>query len=189
MNNPLHLTLTTDEQISAFLHRTRKDILSELRDNPSTISQVAKSLGVHPANLTRHFRILEKAGLIELNHTRDTGRNLEKYYRCVADSFDVSPLDSNLASTQKAALEFARSDLSAAVAQLPESTELPMLTLLATARIKLKDVKEYCRRLESLAKEFEASKEDEGTEYHINLNIYPGPWDMADGTISIKKEK
>jgi predicted ArsR family transcriptional regulator len=165
------------------------DILSALRGGPSTISQVANSLKVHPANLTRHFRTLEKAGLIKLDHTRDTGRNLEKYYRSVANTFDVSPEAGELSSSQEVALSFARSDLSAAIAQLPESAELPVLTLVATARVRLEDIKDYCQRLDALAKEFESSRDDAGIDYHINLNVYPGPWEMADGTFSIKKKE
>src|SRR5215471_2715194 len=115
-----HRTLRTEAEIAAYLHRSRMAILDVLRQGPATASQIAQRMGVHPANLTRHLRILERAGLIALVDKRDTGRNLEKYYAAVAVSFDVAPDAANLKAPHKIALAFARSDLSAALAQMPD---------------------------------------------------------------------
>lgn len=185
MHHPTHRTLTTDEQIRAYLHRTRMDILAALRNGPATLSQVADALGVHPANLTRHVRTLLAAGLVELDHTRDTGRNLEKYYRSVADTFDVAPEADGIAAPQKLALRFARSDLSAALAQLSDAIHQPVLALVAAARVPADEVPAFCRRLEQLAREFESKDSGDGAAYHLNLSIYPGPWRADDGSISI----
>ena len=192
-----HRTLTSAEQITAYLHSTRIDILAVLRDGPSTVTQIASLLGVHPANLTRHVRVLVEAGLVELDHTRDTGRNLEKYYRSIADTFDVAPEADGVTSPHKVALEFARSDLSAALTQLPEALSLPVLSLVAAARVRRDKIPEYFRRLEALAREFESSNadsddgENDGVheEYHINLNVYPGSWNTTGGTFSLKRKE
>ena len=69
-----HKTLTTEAEIAAYMNRTRMAILNALRDGAGTASQIAAKLGVHPANLTRHMRLLEEAGLIELVEKRDIGR-------------------------------------------------------------------------------------------------------------------
>ena len=186
MNHSVHLTLRSDVQIRAYLHRTRMDILTALRDGPATASQIAAALGVHPANLTRHVRTLVDAGLVELDHARDAGRNLEKYYRSVAQTFDAAPDSDSLEAPHKVALEFARSDLSAAIAQLPDALEQPVLALVAMARIPRRRVPGFFRRIQAIARQFEASDSDDGAAYHVNLSIYPGPWNAADPTVSLK---
>lgn len=189
MSSPRHATLSSEAQIRAYLHQTRMSMLAVLRDGPSTISRIASSLGVHPANLTRHLRTLVEAGLVELDHTRDTGRNLEKYYRSIADTFDVAPGADELTAPHKVALEFARSDLSAAIAQLPETIEQPALTFVVAARLREADLRAYCLRLEALSKEFEALDTDRGVGYHLNLSIYPGPWSADDPTVTIGRNE
>lgn len=186
MSQQIHMTLRNDTEIRAYLHRTRMDILAALRTGPATVSQIAAALKVHPANLTRHLRTLLDAGLIEKSHTRDTGRNLEKYYRCVADSFDVAPSVAGLQAPHKVALEFARSDLSAAIAQLPNTIERPVLSMVAAARIPRRDLARFGRRIEELIAEFEASDAEEGVEYHANLSIYPAPWVAAEGRLTLR---
>ncbi len=189
MSSPKHATLSSEAQIRAYLHRTRMSMLAVLRDGPSTISRLASALGVHPANLTRHLRTLVEAGLVELDHTRDTGRNLEKYYRSIADTFDVAPGADELTAPHKVALEFARSDLSAAIAQLPETIEQPALTFVVAARLRAADLRAYGLRLEALSKEFEALDTDRGVGYHLNLSVYPGPWRADDPTVTIGRNE
>jgi DNA-binding transcriptional ArsR family regulator len=189
MTNANHMTLTSNEEISAYLHHTRMEIMQVLANGPATITQIATQMGVHPANLTRHVRILVKTGLVTLDHTRDTGRNLEKYYRPVAESFDIAPNAQDLNSPDKIALSFARSDLSAAIAQLPEKTDQSVLTLLASARINPEDLAAFCERLQSLVAEFEAADTPDGAQYHINCNIYPGVWAHKNGRILLKRSE
>ena len=146
-------------------------ILTALRDGPAAPSQMATMLGVQPANLTRHVPTLVDAGLVEPDRTCDTGRSLEKYYRTGADTFDVAPESEELAAPHKVALYIARSDHSAAFTQPPDAVEQPG----------------FCCRIEALAREFEASDSDDGAAYHVNLGIYPGPWNAADPTVSLKQ--
>ena len=68
-----HRTLTTDAEISAYLHRSRMAILDALLHQFQTVSQIATQMNVHPANLTRQMRVLEQAGLIKLVEKRDNG--------------------------------------------------------------------------------------------------------------------
>ncbi|HEQ71137.1 MAG TPA: ArsR family transcriptional regulator [Spirochaetia bacterium] len=82
--------LTTPFQEKAYFHPVRAAVLRRLAHEQQTISRTAAAFAVHPANLTHHFRILEKAGLIRLAERRDTGRNVEKWYRAVARSYIVS---------------------------------------------------------------------------------------------------
>ena len=79
--NPLPImTCASSNQIKAYVNPTRIVILNMLIKKKRTVTSVAKELNVHPANLTHHFKLLEKAGLIKLVEKKDTGKNLEKYY-------------------------------------------------------------------------------------------------------------
>lgn len=153
------------------------EILAQLRDGPATGSQLGSRLGVHPANLTRHIRVLVDAGLVELAETRDTGRNLEKYYAATADSFDVAP-QADLEAPHAVALEFARSDLAAAITRLPQDEQRSVIALVSEARVAPRDVARFCSRLEALMKEFRSADGGAGEVYHLNLSLYP-----SDGSV------
>jgi DNA-binding transcriptional ArsR family regulator len=172
MSERRHRTLRTDAEIQAYLHRTRMEILTQLRDGPATGSQLGQKLGVHPANLTRHIRALVDAGLVELAETKDTGRNLEKYYAATADSFDVAP-QADLEAPHLLALEFARSDLAAAVARLSVDERRTVMALVSEARIAPEDIARFCSKLEELLKEFRGADGEGRGVYHLNLSLYP----------------
>jgi DNA-binding transcriptional ArsR family regulator len=189
MATSAHRTLTSEVEIVAYLHRLRMAILGALRAGPATVTQIASELGVHPANLTRHIRTLEEAGLILLVEKRDTGRNLEKYYQAVAKSFDVAPEADNLKSPQKIGLAFARSDLSSALSHLPDRDPRPVLALVAQARISLKDVGRFRRALTSIVESFSAANGHGGESYHLNVCLFPGEIDAAGSRIQLKKKR
>ncbi len=113
--------LNTDEQIRAFVNPTRMTILSLLVKEKQSISRIARQLNVHPANLTHHFKLLEKTGLIKLVEKRETGKNLEKLYRAVAYQFIVDP---DLETNNKEVLTLAilRDNLNAAIHNLKNQT-------------------------------------------------------------------
>jgi DNA-binding transcriptional ArsR family regulator len=171
--------LVTEAEIGAYLHRTRMAILGALRGGPATGSQIAAALGVHPANLTRHLRVLEEAGLIALVEKRDTGRNLEKYYRAAASQFDVAP-GARLDSPQGMALAFVRSDLSSALQELPARDPRPVLALLRAARLRPRDLARFRRAIEDLVEDFASADAEGGEPYHLNLSLYPGAMPAPD---------
>ena len=114
------------------------------------------SAGSAPANLTRHIRRLEKAGLVSLVEKRDTGRNLEKWYATTALTFDVAPDVDTLKSPHKTALAFARSDLSAALARLPDDATGAVQVLVAEAKLTGGQVRVFAAELSRLAERFKA---------------------------------
>lgn len=180
-----HKTLSGEAEISAYLHRTRMDILKSLREGPATGSQIAARMRTHPANLTRHIRILQDAGLIRLSYTRDTGRNVEKYYEAVAHSYDVAPEAGHLTSPHKTALAFARSDLSAAIAQLSDSDRSPVLVLLSEARISRASFDTFAQRLQEVVTSFSKADQADGDAYHITLGLYPGDYEADTSAIRL----
>jgi DNA-binding transcriptional ArsR family regulator len=185
-------TLTTEAEISAYLHRSRMAILDVLRDGPATTTQIAARLGVHPANLTRHIRVLEEAGLVALVEKRDTGRNLEKYYAATARRFRVAPDSANLTAPHKVALNFVRSELSAALVRLPDESTDPLVALAVRASIAPDRAKAFADELAGLAERFsaaevgEADDRDDGEAYQLVLALYPGDPDANNERESIR---
>ncbi len=169
------MQLVSKQQASAYLHPVRLRILRMLAEERMTNSQVAEKLGVHPANLTHHFRKLKDAGLIKLVEKRDTGRVLEKYYRAVARSFEVrqenAPLE-GLGAARRA-LELVKNDLQTALARIdPESREVQChLVKVGIAPAKLKA---FRRKLDKLVQEFRAHENDGDEEFTLNVSLYPG---------------
>lgn len=166
-------TLTTDGQIRAYVNPTRMTILAMLAQEKKSVSGVARLLGVHPANITHHFKLLEKHGLIELVEKRETGKNLEKLYRAKAYQFVFSWKGG--ANEQKLlALSILRDNLSAALQSLtnPED-QRPVLGILKSVRLKPEDVEMFGNRLQQLADEFVLHAAEAGDAYSLNVSLYP----------------
>jgi DNA-binding transcriptional ArsR family regulator len=166
--------LSTETEIAAYLHRSRMAILDVLRDGPATTTQIASRLGVHPANLTRHIRVLEAAGLVALVEKRDTGRNLEKYFAATARRFHVAPETADLTAPHKIALTFARSELSAALVRLPDESSGPVTALVLRASVGPGMAEAFAEELAELAERFSAADRGDGSVYQLVLALYPG---------------
>ena len=165
--------LINDEQIRAFVNPTRMTILTMLAREKCSVSVIARRFKVHPANLTHHFKLLEKAGLIKLVEKRDTGKNLEKLYRAVAIHFTIGPTG-DIQNKKVLALSILRDNLTTAtqtVGQAPP--EQDVLAILKTVRISPKDLSKIERKLSDLAKSFEGSASSNGIGYSLNLSLYP----------------
>jgi DNA-binding transcriptional ArsR family regulator len=167
------LTLTTDEQIRAYVNPTRMTILALLAQEKASVSGVARQLGVHPANLTHHFKLLEKTGLIDLVEKRETGKNLEKYYRAKAYNFTVSASDQP--TDQKLlALSILRDNLTSALKTLADpSDERAVLGVLKSVRLHPEDVEKFGEKLLALSEEFASHAAETGVVYSLNVSLYP----------------
>lgn len=164
------------EEMRAYAHPTRMTILSLLAGAPLTLSMTAQRIGVHPANLSRHFRVLSKAGLITLVETRDTGRNLEKYYRAAAASFQPDLVGLSPAGKRELALGVLRDELSAAMQRLRAKdapADADMLALLSVARLRPEDRGIFYRKIRALVKDFSSRDAADGQAYTIGLSLFP----------------
>jgi DNA-binding transcriptional ArsR family regulator len=166
-------TITSDEQIRAYVNPTRMSILSMLVQEKNSVSGIARQLGVHPANLTHHFKLLEKVGLIELVEKRETGKNLEKLYRATAYHFTVQASDQPT-DQQVLALSILRDNLTAALqSRKSQADERPVLGALKTVRLKPEDIEKFAQKLIEIANEFEAHAAETGDVYSLNVSLYP----------------
>lgn len=130
-------------------------------------------MGVHPANLTHHFKLLEKSGLIALVEKRDTGKNLEKFYRARAYHFTVQPSE-QLTNRQVLALSVLRDSLCAAIQTLQHSAEeRAVLGVLKTVPLSPEDVEKFGQKLLALTEEFAGHAVENGSVYSLNVSLYP----------------
>jgi DNA-binding transcriptional ArsR family regulator len=171
--------LQKDSQIKAYVHPTRIAILRMLAVKKRTVSSVAKELGVHPANITHHFKLLEKVGLIRVVERRDIGKNIEKYYRSIAHSFVVS-VDKSTKSNRKALeLSILRNDLSTAISTVKRNDKHNVIALIKIARILPRDVKVLQKKVMELVREFSRYDSANGTAYTLNISAYPNETDYV----------
>jgi len=167
------LVLAKSSQIKAYVHPTRIAILRMLANKKRTVSNVAKELGVHPANITHHFKLLEKVGLIRLVETRDIGKNIEKYYRSIARNFVVSFDKSGKISREALELSILRNDLSTAINTVKRDDKHQVIAVIKIAKILPRDIKPLQRKIMKLIKEFAQYDSAKGKAYTINISVYP----------------
>lgn len=167
------LRLTTLTQVHAWAHPTRMSLLGFMAAEPLNLTRAGRRLGVHPANLSRHFRVLERAGLIRLVERRDTGRNVEKYYRAVASNFVPEPQGLDAADKRLLALGVLRDELAAAMTRIRGSPEADLLVLMQAVRLRPADRARVYRKLQSLLKDVASRDSPAGSPCTMGLCLFP----------------
>ena len=167
------LVLKGNTRIKAYVHPTRIAILRMLAAKKRTISSVAKELGVHPANITHHFKLLEKVGLIKLVEKRDIGKNIEKYYRAIAHNFVVNVDRKTKSNKQALELSILRNDLSTAISTVKRNDKNKVIAVIKIARILPCDVKSLQKKIMKLIQEFSRYDSAKGKAYTLNISAYP----------------
>ncbi len=102
------LNLQAYAQIEALADPQRLAILQILMGSPATLTQLAQQLGHSPAWVRHHLKRLEAVGLVEYVESRKRGRQIEHYYRAVAEAFVLQQMI--LPKTSKPLLIFSGSD-------------------------------------------------------------------------------
>ena len=177
--NPLPImTCASSNQIKAYVNPTRIVILNMLIKKKRTVTSVAKELNVHPANLTHHFKLLEKAGLIKLVEKKDTGKNLEKYYRAVAINYIVSPNSTTGLNKNAIALSILNNDLTSTISNMPKNDKRIVAALLASVKLLPDDIKKLVNELKKIIAKYKKLNNKNGITYNINLSTYPNEINM-----------
>ncbi len=84
--------LTSFDQIKLLSDPRRMEIVRLLMAEPSTLSQLGRTLGKHPAWVQHHIKALEAGGLVEIAEVRVNAGVTEKFYRARAGGFLVQEM-------------------------------------------------------------------------------------------------
>jgi hypothetical protein len=117
--------------------------------------------------------LLEKASLIKLVEKRDTGRNIEKYYRAVALNFEVKLRKDKPVNKKALGLAVLRNSISGAIKEVKGVDDEPVIALLENARIKSEDLRRFQKKLMALFKNFRAFDSGSGEAYTLSVAFYP----------------
>jgi len=85
---PLHAF----EQLKLLADSRRMNLLRLLMAEPATLTQLGVKVGESPAWVRHHIKILEAAGLIEINEVRVTAGVTEKFYKARASALLLQEL-------------------------------------------------------------------------------------------------
>jgi DNA-binding transcriptional ArsR family regulator len=157
-------------------------ILKKLAAKKRTVSSIAREIGVHPANITHHFKLLEKTGLLVLVEQKDTGKNIEKFYRAIAYDFLVKTDDEKL-NKKSLSLSILKNNLESAIIKTNQDETEEILALLRTVMLSSDDFQRLKKKLEKMVKEMKNNKSKTAKSYSINISIYPD-----DGLPGLDKE-
>jgi DNA-binding transcriptional ArsR family regulator len=78
------LRLTTPTQLKGLAHPMRERLMMNLNENPVTISQLARALGVAKGTVAYHLRVMRDAGLVKVVKRRRVRGGTEQYYQVAA---------------------------------------------------------------------------------------------------------
>jgi DNA-binding transcriptional ArsR family regulator len=174
------MALSDEKQIRAYVHPVRMILLEMLAKEKQSVTAVARALGVHPANLTHHFKLLEQTGLIKLVEKRDTGRNFEKLYRAAAHHFTVNAEGEPLTDKKVLALSILHDNLTAAIREQKHRTDdRTVFGYLKGMQLRPEGVARFHQKLVRLLDEFASRPEKGGTAYTVNVSFYPGAADQG----------
>ncbi|MTI47507.1 winged helix-turn-helix domain-containing protein [Sporosalibacterium faouarense] len=90
-------TLTTLEQIKVFSDSYRLQILYKIKSfkRPAMVKEIADKMGETPAKVHYHVKKMEKAGILQLSHTKEINGIIAKYYELTAETFSLKYSDTN----------------------------------------------------------------------------------------------
>lgn len=104
MNHSTHTTTHSDQlslTFAALADPTRRAMLTRLGQGPATVTELAKPFKISAPAISKHIKVLEKAGLItrekeaqwrrcriEAQRLREANEFIEKYRKFWEDSFD-----------------------------------------------------------------------------------------------------
>lgn len=83
--------MSAPERAAALFDPERRRLVEALREAPDSASGLARRLGESRQRLNYHLRVLESAGLLELQEERRRGNCMERVMRVVARRFVVDP--------------------------------------------------------------------------------------------------
>jgi DNA-binding transcriptional ArsR family regulator len=159
------LVVSEPEQLRALADELRGRIVSLLREHAWSTQQLAGELGLPKGTVGHHLKVLERAGLIRVVHTRKVRAVTEKFYGRVARLFlfqAEDPADARAlgaATLRDAAFQLERA---------PEGAGWGFVL----SRLSPKEVARFDRRLEKLLEDFRTADAAGGTAHRLALAFW-----------------
>jgi DNA-binding transcriptional ArsR family regulator len=159
------LVVSEPEQLRALAHELRGRIVSLLREHAWSTQQLAGELSLPKGTVGHHLKVLERAGLIRVVHTRKVRAVTEKFYGRVARLFlfqAEDPADARAlgaATLRDAAFQLERA---------PEGAGWGFVL----SRLSPKEIARFDRRLEKLLEDFRTADAPGGTAHRLALAFW-----------------
>lgn len=176
-----YCVVESPEQIKAFTDPLRVRVLGILRRRAATNQQIADELGETHAKVLYHIRFLQNAGLIKLVETQVKGGNVEKYYRAVAQIFDIRPAPGDVqrdVALIKPVLDRVRAEMLASVMLFPSEVAYFHNR---TAHLTPEQLESFNQRLVELIAEYwqpETPSDPSAVEVRLGAFMYRDPGDL-----------
>lgn len=164
---PPTMVVTEPEQLRALGDELRGTIVSLLRERAWSTQQLARELDIPKGTIGHHLKVLERAGLIHVVHTRRVRAVTEKFYGRTARLFLFQPEDPadsralGAATLRDAAFQLERA---------PEGAGWGLMV----SRLDAKAVARFDRRLEKLIADFVAADGRGGVPHRLVLGFWKG---------------
>ena len=159
------LVVSDPEQLRAVADELRSRIISLLRERAWSTQQLARELDVPKGTIGHHLKVLERARLIHVVHTRQVRGVTEKFYGRVARLFLFHVEEPADARTLGA---FALRDAAFQLERAPEGARwgFPM------ARLTPEDLHRFERRLKRLVDDFHEADAPGETPFRLAAALW-----------------
>lgn len=172
------LVLTTPAQLKALGNPLRQKILGLLLERAASASQLAIAMEHSKGAVGHHLKVLEQAGLIRVVRTRRVRALTERYYGCVARTFDVLATEAEHAD-DTLLLRQAMQELTPS----PSAHKLPVITL-CHARMTPTQARDFAHEVLKLAQKFESLSAPGEQVYGFIAGVYRTDWPQIDESLN-----
>lgn len=180
--------ITSPEQLKAISDPLRLEMLELVAEEARTVKQIAELLGKPATKLYYHMNALEAAGFVKVVETRVKSGIIEKYYRAVAESFQVDrkllkggpqgdePLENMLTVVFDATTDDIRRSWAEGLLPLGATAKKLRERVVLTRSLYTvpeADIPQFTAKFNALLKELQAAETPEGVPYGLTLAFYP----------------
>ena len=154
------LIVSEPDQLRALADELRGRIIGLLRERAWSTQQLARELDIPKGTIGHHLKVLERAGLIRVVHTRQVRAVTEKFYGRVARLFLFQPEDpADVRALGAATLR----DAAALLERAPHGANWGLVL----SRISSQDAQRFERRLDKLVDDFRERERPDGIAHRL----------------------
>jgi DNA-binding transcriptional ArsR family regulator len=160
------LIVSEPEQLRALADELRGRIVGLLRERAWSTQQLARELEIPKGTIGHHLKVLERAGLIRVVHTRKVRAVTEKFYGRVARLFLFQAEDpADVRALGAATLR----DAAALLERAPRGANWGLVL----SRISKEDALRFARRLDKLVDDFREREKPDGIAHRLAVAYWP----------------